>query len=402
MAKKRRALSHVGGKVHLSGDAAYHDCIRRALDVRVSEARVRAHVHGFHPYPARLHPDTARELIEGLSRDRACVLDPFCGSGTVAIEARLLGRKALASDINPLALELSWLKTRGITPKELSLLETEVTLVLETAQERGRAKAGASRRYSDADRKLFAPHVLMELDSLRLAIDACKAHWSKRILRLVLSATLLKVVQKGGASSSRIEAKRHARGFCLRFFHQKFNELQKALEDFSQALPKGAPRAKLNLGDARELPFPDASVDLVVCSPPYAGVFDYVDHHQVTLRWLELSAGNFSRQEIGARRHAKGKNAAQTQRRWRQELGAALGSIARVLKPAGKAALVIADSTLGGRAERANQTLNAICSEIDLRPVAWGRQARPHFHRASARAFGKGKRYEHLVILQRD
>ena len=30
-------------------------------------------------------------------------------------------------------------------------------------------------------------------------------------------------------------------------------------------------------GDARELPLPDASVDLIVCSPPYYGQRDYLD-----------------------------------------------------------------------------------------------------------------------------
>ena len=38
----------------------------------------RVHVHGFHTYPARMHPQTAARLVRALSGEGATVLDPFC------------------------------------------------------------------------------------------------------------------------------------------------------------------------------------------------------------------------------------------------------------------------------------------------------------------------------------
>ena len=49
------------------------------------------------------------------------VVVPFCGSGTVLVEARLSGRRAIGVDANPLATELAGLKTRG--PPATDMLE---------------------------------------------------------------------------------------------------------------------------------------------------------------------------------------------------------------------------------------------------------------------------------------
>ena len=63
--------------------------------------------HPFHSYPARLHPATARLLVElvatGAGRD-APIVDPFCGSGTSLVEARAAGVRAIGVDLNPLAV----------------------------------------------------------------------------------------------------------------------------------------------------------------------------------------------------------------------------------------------------------------------------------------------------------
>src|SRR5688500_14025384 len=58
--RQRRALSHVGGPVEVhAGTAEQAAVLKHALEVGSDEGAVMAHVHGFHPYPARLHPATA-------------------------------------------------------------------------------------------------------------------------------------------------------------------------------------------------------------------------------------------------------------------------------------------------------------------------------------------------------
>lgn len=68
---------------------------RRAFDAR--------HVkHRAHFAPVSLHPRYARTLVN-LARVRAGdrVVDPFCGTGGLVVEAGLVGAQVLASDIDP-------------------------------------------------------------------------------------------------------------------------------------------------------------------------------------------------------------------------------------------------------------------------------------------------------------
>ena len=60
------------------------------------------------PYfsPISLHPRFARALVNltGVHRGET-VLDPFCGTGGIVLEAALLGMKAIGSDIDPLMVD---------------------------------------------------------------------------------------------------------------------------------------------------------------------------------------------------------------------------------------------------------------------------------------------------------
>ena len=68
--------------------------------------------HHIHPYPAKLLPHIAYFFLKAHSNllDKT-VLDPFCGSGTVALEASIHGFKPLVADANPFALLLTKVKT---------------------------------------------------------------------------------------------------------------------------------------------------------------------------------------------------------------------------------------------------------------------------------------------------
>src|SRR5262245_61534656 len=168
-----------------------------------------------------MHPQTARRLIEGLTRPGQTVLDPFAGSGTVLVEARLLGRRALGSDVNPLSAELVALKTRGVTEKEAALLVTRAHEVVAHAERRRKKKEGATRRYPDEDRAEFDGHVLMELDGLMDGIEQVPEPGIRRALELVISALLTKVSKRTADSSTHERPKRIAGGFTIRFFGKK-------------------------------------------------------------------------------------------------------------------------------------------------------------------------------------
>ncbi len=59
--------------------------------------------YGVHPYFTRRPSNVVRSYIERFSDVGDTVLDPFGGTGVTAIEAMLLGRKAIHNDLNPFA-----------------------------------------------------------------------------------------------------------------------------------------------------------------------------------------------------------------------------------------------------------------------------------------------------------
>lgn len=392
-----------GPTVVRGGTPSEKKALEAALDVAPDEESTLGHVHGFHSYPARLHPDTARLLVTGFSRAGAVVLDPFCGSGTVLVESRLAGRRALGVDVNPLALELSILKANGPDAPWAPRLLAAADEVAKHADDRRRAKAGATHRYGEEDVTLFAPHVLLELDGIRDGITTLRSEPLERALLLVLSAVLTKVSLRAGDTGRREGPKRLSSGYTLRFFHKRAEELVRRLEEARELLPRRAPTATLMHGDARDLrDVKPGTVDLVVTSPPYPGVYDYVIHHQDRLRWLGFDARRFEAFEIGARRHARNVSYRPALLRFKSEMGRSLSEMKRVLVRGGSALIVVADSVLANQAVRADDLLYDLALEVGLVPTAVASQERPHFHAPTQRAFREAPRREHVVLLKNE
>lgn len=371
-----------------------------ALAVDTDESSVMVHVHGFHSYPARMHPLTACRLVLALARDRGPVFDPFLGSGTVLAEARLRGRRALGVDANPLAIELAWLKTRGFDEASLHRLLQSGDDVRAHAEERRGKRAGPSEPYGPEDREAFAPHVLLELDGLRDGIRRVRDRDERRALALVLSSLLTKLARRAGDTSPASVAKRLPPGRALHLFTYKLEEVLDRLALYASLLPPDAPPTEPRVGDARRLSHVAAgSVGLVVGSPPYPGVYDYHAHHAMRLRWLGLPADRFERDEIGARRRLTPLAPEAALATWEHDLGRVLGEIARVLAPGGRAALLLGDSALGRRPVSALEVVARLAPRVGLALRARASQERPHFHVQTREAFVRQPRREHLLLL---
>jgi DNA modification methylase len=168
-------------------------------------------------------------------------------------------------------------------------------------------------------------------------------------------------------------------------------------------LPQRAPAAAVMHGDARDLrDVKSGTVDLVVTSPPYPGVYDYVIHHQDRLRWLGFDASRFETFEIGARRHARNVSFRPAIQRFKSEMGRSLDEMRRVLVKGGSALIVVADSVLANQPVRADEVLRELAEEVGLAPIAVASQERPHFHAPTQRAFRDAPRREHVALLRRE
>ena len=85
----------------------------------------------FNKYPTRYISAVPRFAINAYSKAGETVLDPFCGSGTTAIEAMLLGRNAMSIDIDPFARLLIKVKTTVYSKEDIDFLDEVVRKIKE-------------------------------------------------------------------------------------------------------------------------------------------------------------------------------------------------------------------------------------------------------------------------------
>lgn len=76
-------------------------------------------LHSMSSYLGGFPPRVARSLIEKWAGRRSTTLDPFCGSGTTLLEARMLGRPCVGIDLNPLAVALSRAKLQLVRQEDV-------------------------------------------------------------------------------------------------------------------------------------------------------------------------------------------------------------------------------------------------------------------------------------------
>src|SRR5688500_2458815 len=137
---ERRALSSMRPPVSRSGDAKVAGVLFEAL-TRAATDDPDTLTHGFHSWPARLHPAIAATILDARAKPGQHVVDPFCGSGTTLIEARLRGLPATGTDLNPVGLRVAEVKTDVRDESARAAFLARLDEVVARSKERVRAKA---------------------------------------------------------------------------------------------------------------------------------------------------------------------------------------------------------------------------------------------------------------------
>jgi hypothetical protein len=392
----KRALVNVGGPVETAGDEALAQRLAACLTAEPGE-RDATLTHPFHAYPARLHPDVARSLLDALCPAPTAVLDPFCGSGTVLIEALASGHRPVGRDLSPFAVELAALKTRLTTSNERKAMVNAARALSARAADVARSRVELP--VPDGEARWFHPHTLREVAALTREVGRAEA-WVRPALRMLLSSVLVKVSLQSSDSDVHLAHKDVAPGAALNLFAYKARELAPCLAALAAAVPRGTAPVDLAVDDAAQLTtVPAGSVGAIVTSPPYANTYDYVSHHARRYAWLGLDASRMAEGEIGAARwFAQPEVGAQ---RFARELADLCAAFARVMAPGALAAVVIADGAAGNAPLRADEAIAAAAASAGLQVVARASQERRAYDRESVRAFAQQPKREHVLALGR-
>jgi len=331
--------------------------------------------HRFHAYPARMHPDAAEALI---AECPGPVHDPFCGGGTVLVEAMLAGRPGTGSDLSPIAVLAS--KARVAGPSLATPLRSASRKITQQAQLRVQVDV------PDLASDWFEPHVAQELGRLRDGIAAADPS-AQPLLWAVLSSIVVKASYRESDTSNRRKPYHRPPGTTAILFHKRARELGRALE----TLPE-ADSPVVCLGDARTTTV-GADLGLILTSPPYPGVYDYLPMHQLRYAWLGMDAEEAKAKEIGARRAFRAKGRRDALQDWRADTSKWIHTQARCLAPSGRFAIFVGDGLVGGRSVDAlGPTVEALRAS-GLKIVARASADRPDHARQSVRI-------EHLVLAE--
>ena len=103
------------------GNHAVNEALLRELASAARCAdRIEGLTHAFYRYPARFPPSFASAAIRLFTEPGDLVVDPFMGGGTTLVEAAVLGRRAIGTDISRLAMFVSQVKTTPLSHGDLA------------------------------------------------------------------------------------------------------------------------------------------------------------------------------------------------------------------------------------------------------------------------------------------
>ena len=142
---------------------------------------MRNRFHALCPYFAMFPEGFAEKWIDELTDPGDLVVDPFCGRGTTPFQALLMGRKALAGDINPVAYCLTAAKTQGPALSTVCRRISELESAYEARRWRPRVR-GLPEFFNRA----YNPRTLSQLLYLRDVLQ-----WSTRRSDAMIAALAL-------------------------------------------------------------------------------------------------------------------------------------------------------------------------------------------------------------------
>jgi len=339
--------------------------------------------HGYHRYPAKFIPQLARRCIENYSNKDEIVCDPFMGCGTTLVEALISGRKAVGVDINPVAWLITKAKTVPIEPKklrkEINKVLSDISAFIEFRRNKIKPFTEINIKPVIPDNKrikYWFPHdnIREELGIILGRINKIREEDIRNFCLCAFSQILknCSVWLMKSVKPTRDLKKKPADP--LQIFKKHINYMIRGNEELFKAMPE---HIKQNLDeyliaerrDARDLPCKSNSVSLIVTSPPYVTSYEYADLHQLTALWLEYAknvtefregfiGSIYKRASIhdGIKSEIAKKEIEELERKSKREANAVKGyffemqqcfeEMHRVLKPKGKACIVIGNTEL--------------------------------------------------------
>ena len=245
--------------------------------------------HLIHWYPAKMFhriPSVFLNTVE--LPPNATILDPFCGSGTVLLEANLRGHDAVGVDINPLARLISRVKVTALDPGHLN---GQVELLIRRAKQLRSTPAPELTLDS-----WLSSSARIGLHRLAFAIknipdDACRSFFLVTLTSIVRrlsnadpaipSLVRLRKERAGIAGTRYRNALERSQSITTSTVYSAFADaaaanIHRMSELYSVRSRLEHARTSILGTDAAHTGLASRTVDAIITSPPYCGAQKYV------------------------------------------------------------------------------------------------------------------------------
>jgi len=282
--------------------------------------------HGLFPYRGKFHPQLIKGILNILKiQPGEVVLDPMCGSGTLNVEASIIGIDSIGIEKSPFCVFMSKVKYEALKANEslLSLIRKDIDRHFISLTKKNKLPDEYSFTSKFEPEKAIT--LLSFLDSMGYA-----RRCSKKID--VLFPSVLK-----------------------RYLGQ-INSFIQARDKLSLKIGN----ARFEVGDARNLPVEDNSIDAIITSPPYSFAIDYAENDRPQLEYLGYDVIKLKDEMIGL----KGKSKKDKLINYFEDMNKVLSEMYRVLKRDKYAVIIIGSNDIQTGGIRLETKVEEMASKI--------------------------------------
>jgi len=269
-----------GGKSEHENIGGYNILVERG-QFWTQKQRQGHSLHYVVPYQACFAPQIPEFFINNFSKEGDVVLDPFCGRGTTILEANQKGRIGIGADVSPLGLYIAKSKLNNIPYEDVKKRLSQIDFSKEISED--------FEEFKD----IYHPKTYSQIMNLKQQLT------DKPVDTLIKTIILGRLHGHSGAffsvwtfnvvsfSKERIKKQSEKRGLKPEFRDVVPRILKKAKTILKNQVIE-QPASNLFNSDSRNLPLGDSSVDLIITSPPFLDVINYIDDNWLRFWFLGI------------------------------------------------------------------------------------------------------------------
>ncbi len=284
--------------------------------------------HGLFPYRGKFHPQMIKGIINVMGLKLGdIVLDPMMGSGTVLVEACLMGIRSIGVDASPFCRFMTQTKidalTMSLSRSRKALSNYEEVFAYFQKQVGKPARGTKTRKNLKSKGFMSVMEPAAEYVTMK---DRGKLTGKARETADTYNFLLLAYLDSAGYSE------RSGRKSPLEQFKailERYLFVAEKIQNVLVGVESDIARADALEGDARALQMEDASVDGIIFSPPYSFAIDYLKNDSFHLNFLGVETDKLREDMIGLR----GRRLSEKFEIYQEDMDKVLSECVRVLRP---------------------------------------------------------------------